>query len=214
MYTKYAKVRDSRGYKDADVSRETGINRSTFSDWKSGRSKPKTDKLQKIANFLEVPLAYLTDEDWQPTITDKDEKDIKKAIDAIKNQLATGTGLTYDGKSLSDDAVSRLVGSMEYIISEDGCDNLIELSIEEHNNKKFHDMLARIGTYYQQLNASGKEKVFEYVKDLVASERYVDSDEEWISPDVGLSYEDWRSDCSKEERRTRYEKTKKGIFEG
>ena len=113
MYTKYAKVRDSRGYKDADVSRATGVNRSTFSDWKSGRSKPKTDKLQKIANFLEVSLAYLTDEEWEPTITDKDEKDIKKAIDAIKNQLSTGTGLMYDGEPMDEESMEAVLAAIE-----------------------------------------------------------------------------------------------------
>lgn len=36
--------------KDSNVAALTGIGKSTFSDWKSGRSEPKNDKLQKIAN--------------------------------------------------------------------------------------------------------------------------------------------------------------------
>ena len=31
-----------------------------MSDWKSGRTTPKADKLQKIAKVLDVPLDYLT----------------------------------------------------------------------------------------------------------------------------------------------------------
>jgi transcriptional regulator with XRE-family HTH domain len=42
--------------KDATVAELAGITKSTFSDWKSGRSKPKTEKLIKIAAVLEVPL--------------------------------------------------------------------------------------------------------------------------------------------------------------
>lgn len=47
MYEIYCKLRDERGLKDSDVVKATGITKSTFSDWKSGRSKPKQDKLQK-----------------------------------------------------------------------------------------------------------------------------------------------------------------------
>ena len=51
MYEIYCELRDARGMKDADVARETGITKSTFSDWKNGRSNPKDTKLQKIADL-------------------------------------------------------------------------------------------------------------------------------------------------------------------
>ena len=41
------------------VSKSTGISASTFSDWKSGRSVPKIDKIKLIADFFEVPLEYM-----------------------------------------------------------------------------------------------------------------------------------------------------------
>lgn len=59
MYEIYCKIRDSRGIKDADVVRATGITKSTFSDWKSGRSTPKQDKMQKIADYFGVTVDYL-----------------------------------------------------------------------------------------------------------------------------------------------------------
>ena len=55
-YAKYASYRDDRGLKDADVSKETGITRSMFSDWKKERYTPKLDKLLKIARLFGVPL--------------------------------------------------------------------------------------------------------------------------------------------------------------
>ena len=36
------------------------LRKSTFSDWKSGRSNPKNDKLQKIADVLNVSIEWLT----------------------------------------------------------------------------------------------------------------------------------------------------------
>ena len=41
------------------VSKSTGISASTFSDWKSGRSVPKIDKIKLIADFFDVPIEYM-----------------------------------------------------------------------------------------------------------------------------------------------------------
>lgn len=60
MYEIYCKLRDKKGVKDATVAKETGINKSTFSDWKSRRSAPKGEKLQKIADYFGVSIEYLT----------------------------------------------------------------------------------------------------------------------------------------------------------
>lgn len=59
MYEIYRQYRDRKGYKDSDVSKITGIPASTFSDWKSGRSKPNTEKLTKIAECLDTLVEYL-----------------------------------------------------------------------------------------------------------------------------------------------------------
>lgn len=59
MYETYRKLRNSLGYKDSDVAKGTGITKSTFSDWKTGRSIPKMDKLKKIANYFNVSVDYL-----------------------------------------------------------------------------------------------------------------------------------------------------------
>lgn len=60
MYENYAKIRDSKGFRDSDVAKGTGIRSSVFSDWKKGRYKLRYDKLQKIAEFLGVTTDQLT----------------------------------------------------------------------------------------------------------------------------------------------------------
>lgn len=59
MYEIYCKLRDSLWLKDADVAKATGIRQPTFSDWKYGRSTPKLEKRQVIADFFGVSLEYL-----------------------------------------------------------------------------------------------------------------------------------------------------------
>ena len=62
MYNKYAELRDKRELSDYAVAKATGINASTFSDWRSGRSKPKLEKLVKLAAFFEVPIEVFFEE--------------------------------------------------------------------------------------------------------------------------------------------------------
>ena len=58
MYEIYCKLRDAKGLKDADVAKATGITKSTFSDWKNGRSKPKAEKLAILADYFGVSIEY------------------------------------------------------------------------------------------------------------------------------------------------------------
>lgn len=60
MYEIFEKLMKSNGYSAYKVSVATGIAQSTLSDWKKGKSTPKTDKLQKIADLFGVSLEYLT----------------------------------------------------------------------------------------------------------------------------------------------------------
>lgn len=59
MYENYCIIRDLNHVTDYQVAKDTGINRSTFSDWKSGRSEPKQDKLRKIAKYFGCSVEYL-----------------------------------------------------------------------------------------------------------------------------------------------------------
>lgn len=60
MYEIFAKLLEEKGLKAADVTRATGIKSPVFSEWKKGKSKPNTEKMIKIANFLGVSVEYLT----------------------------------------------------------------------------------------------------------------------------------------------------------
>lgn len=62
LYGKYVKLRDQKEVTDYRVSEDTGITKSTFSDWKSGRSKPKIDKLKILADYFGVPIEYFLEE--------------------------------------------------------------------------------------------------------------------------------------------------------
>lgn len=56
MYGIYVSLRDAKGVTDYEVAKQTGITKSTFSEWKKGTYTPKIDKLKKIADYFGVTL--------------------------------------------------------------------------------------------------------------------------------------------------------------
>ena len=59
MYEIFEQLMKAHGYTAYKVSVETGIAQSTLSDWKKGKSTPKADKMQKIADLFGVSVDYL-----------------------------------------------------------------------------------------------------------------------------------------------------------
>ena len=59
MYDTYALLKEKMNVTDYQVSKATGISRSTLSEWKKGKYELKSDKIQKIADFFEVSVEYL-----------------------------------------------------------------------------------------------------------------------------------------------------------
>ena len=124
MYEIYCKIRDSKGVKDSDVVKATGITKSTFSDWKSGRSKPKNDKLQKIADYFGVTIDYLMtgieDKKESPVLTARDERDITKSLDHIMSEILSGDDgpLYYNGQEIDQASLSLLRNAFEFALRE------------------------------------------------------------------------------------------------
>lgn len=58
MYKNFVDLLDKTNKTAYRVSKDTGITQSTFTDWKTGRSKPKIDKLMILANYFGVPIEY------------------------------------------------------------------------------------------------------------------------------------------------------------
>ena len=58
-YARFEQLIRARGLTVYQISKATGISASTFSDWKSGRSTPKADKLARIADFFEIGMDEL-----------------------------------------------------------------------------------------------------------------------------------------------------------
>lgn len=58
-YMKYRSLADAKGVSDYQVSKDTGIYNVVFSEWKSGKSQPKYDKLAKLAGYFDTTVEAL-----------------------------------------------------------------------------------------------------------------------------------------------------------
>ena len=104
----YEQIRDiakTKGYSVNKLEQELGFARSSIN--KFNKNKPSIDKLQQIADFLDVSVDYLTTGDdnqqrEQTLFTARDERDIKKSLDKFMESLETkdGAPLYYNGNEL------------------------------------------------------------------------------------------------------------------
>ncbi len=58
MYEKFALLLEKNNKTTYRVSVDTGIPQNVFSNWKTGRSKPKADKLKILADYFGVSIEY------------------------------------------------------------------------------------------------------------------------------------------------------------
>lgn len=58
MYEKFQELLTKTGKTSYRVAKDTGISDTVFSHWKSGRSKPKIDKLKVLAEYFGVTIDY------------------------------------------------------------------------------------------------------------------------------------------------------------
>lgn len=93
-YEYFEQVLKDKGLKAYDVSKGTGIRSGVFSDWKKGRYTPKADKMQKIADFLGVPVEPLLVENIKNLAfaeinegKDKEKPDHEKQIESLERKI-------------------------------------------------------------------------------------------------------------------------------
>lgn len=63
MYDRFKALAEDKGVSAYKIAKDLGFSQSLFSDWKAGRSRPKQDKIIKIAYYFSVPVEYFYGEE-------------------------------------------------------------------------------------------------------------------------------------------------------
>lgn len=117
MYERYCKLRDSKGLNDSEVAKYGGFPKSTFSDWKKGKSCPKLFKLIKIAECLDCSLDYLVTGKEHHSVVEEATKDL--ALSKMDSKIK---GYALKLSKLSDKEQENIM-------------NLIDMMYENTQNK-------------------------------------------------------------------------------
>ena len=117
MYERFLELLNKHQTTAYQVAKATGISQNTFSDWKKGRSTPKIDKMQKIADYFGVSVDYLLGKPVQketpPALTKKDERDIERKLAETLNALDSADGLMFDGAPVSEEALQSILDAID-----------------------------------------------------------------------------------------------------
>lgn len=139
MYEIFEQLLRKYGLSAYKVSKETGITQSTLSDWKRGRSTPKTENMKKIADYFGVTVDYLMTGKEKPKekaseLTARDKKDIKKDLDSIMAKLTSGEDgpAAYDGEELDPEAADLFREELEIALK-----RLKIINKEKYTPKKY-----------------------------------------------------------------------------
>lgn len=116
MYEIFEKLLEEHGVTAYRVAKETGVTTATLTSWKQGKYTPKPEKMQKIADYFGVSLAYLMtgkeEAKKEPKLKPRDQKDIKEIL-ANTEQLLKQDGLMFDGDPASPEAIDSILSAMQ-----------------------------------------------------------------------------------------------------
>lgn len=117
MYEIFEQLLQKYGVSAYKVAKETGVTQSTLSDWKRGRSTPKSENMKKLADYFGVSIDYLMTgkeetSNKEPQLNPKDERDIKNIL-ANTEQLLKQDGLMFDGDPASPEAIESILSAMQ-----------------------------------------------------------------------------------------------------
>jgi len=119
MWKYFEMLLKEKGLKVSDVARGAGIPYSTLSDWKAGRYIPKSDKLQKLANYLDVDINYLLTGETSANFISRKEQQL---LDFCRQLNASAQDQLLQMARLLTLAPENLKGA-EYYDSKDGVKN-------------------------------------------------------------------------------------------
>ena len=118
------RLRLSKGLTQEELANGTGLAKSSISMYESGRRKPSFEVLEAFADFFNVDMNTL----WEtrpmeqspaptsgdlPDLTPKDEREITRMMDDMKEKLMREEGLMFDGQPASPESIQSILDAMQ-----------------------------------------------------------------------------------------------------
>ena len=109
MYSVFEDLCRLRGVTPSAVAIACGFAPSVVSRWKSGESKPKADKLKKIADYFGVPVSFLMTGEGEVELHIPAEQVAKEVADMLHENPVL-LNMLYDFRDITEAWEQRLKG--------------------------------------------------------------------------------------------------------
>lgn len=107
-------LREEKGLSQKELANYLNISNSTLSQYESGVRVPSDDIKIKIARYFNVTTDYLLGNSNIKQLSRKDERDIQKYLDEMREDLKQGTlRLSLDGEIVDDEIKQFILDNME-----------------------------------------------------------------------------------------------------
>ena len=118
FYDNYLRLCNSVGKSPSAVALEIGIEKSTVTRWKQGKSQTDAN-IRKVADYFGVPVSELTEETKKaPDLTEKDRRDVAKLVETIMSDMEQAGDLNFDGMPMSEEARAAMASAMRIGLEE------------------------------------------------------------------------------------------------
>lgn len=114
---KIKSLRKLLGLTQTELGEKVGVKKNAVSKWECGRVEDiPTSTVKALANLFSVPTSYLIDDDVDnkkaPILTEEDECDVARDLEAFVSKLETGDAVMFDGDPLTPEARDSIISAM------------------------------------------------------------------------------------------------------
>ena len=97
-----------------ELAEKININHTVLSRMETGERPIKDDELLKLADYFDVTTDYLLGRSSNPKLSRKNELDIQKNLQEMKDNFNQGTlQMQLDGEDLDDEVIQYILDNME-----------------------------------------------------------------------------------------------------
>lgn len=172
MYNRFSTICTTRDITPYKISKDTNISQTTFSQWKSGRSTPKIDKLEKIADYLNVPIEVIMNKPLDKMMKISDVLEISESTGLTPSDLV-GFDLQesdYAGINncrvyeahMNSDKRNGIGHTVDYSIDT----GIGQIIVEKYTGKKNHNRLVEYAKLFEKLSPEQQESIINLMKSM------------------------------------------------
>lgn len=107
------KLRTNKNLTQEELATIFNKTANNISQYETGKREPDISIIKEFSKFFGVTIDYLLGNSNDPTLSEKEEKDVAKAMDKLKAQLQDGNDLYFDGEPMDEITIKLLLEEFE-----------------------------------------------------------------------------------------------------